>query len=419
MQPFLNFDQVLFIKIAIVIGGLFGLSGNSIVTNEPKIVNVSPEAYGAVGDGIADDTKALQQMFTDAIKNKFKIVIPSKTYKISKTINIVPPVNKSEFRLDVEANGENTLIYSGSTGPCLRIVGMRFSVWKGLKIKLLASPGIAGIDLDTDNTAHSTSNINFTGCHISLGKGVNQRGWRLGVISGGGADISVINWNNCSVYGNYGKVITGQTGWHNQGPNCLNNILNTCFGAYLDKFFSNTSTETNKTGNGAFYFYGLGTSHNNLEFEISNAQTYVISGGRFELGKHVLHVTNSNISPSIIFRGIEISNYDPSEKSDLNNGCLFYLDMPCYLKLDGCNIGNKTPYNEKMIRAFGGGEGKGVGTIIIEGGSICANKNAFYQVNLNKTRWAVYVKGVGRLENGVRVEQMTDKSGMVAVNANR
>ncbi|QXV64854.1 hypothetical protein INP83_17470 [Mucilaginibacter sp. 21P] len=399
---------------------LFVLTGfvqqvKAVNVNNPKTAAqyVSPEDYGAAGDGIKDDTRAIQSMFSSAILKKLKVVIPAKTYKITRTISIVPPAGSNEFRLDVEANGDNIFLYGGSTGACLRIVGLRFSTWKGVKIKLLNAPNIVGIDLDTDGTAHSTSNINFTTCHVSLGKGIGQRGWRMGAVSGGGADISIINWNNCSVYGNYGKVINGQIGWHNEGPNSLNNVLNTCFGAYLDKFFSNTSTDTKNTGNGAFYFYGTGTSHNNLEFEISNAQTYLINGGRFELGKHMLVVHNGNVAPAIIFRSIEISNYNPAETSDLMNGCLFFLDMPCSLKIDGCNIGNQTPYTEKMIRAFGGGEGKAIGTIIIDGGSIAALKNKFYQVNLNKTKWSVYLRGVGRLVKGVRSDMMDDKAGMV------
>jgi hypothetical protein len=380
---------------------------------------VSPETYGAVGDGNTDDTNAIQKMFTDAIAKKSKIVIPPKKYKITRTINVIPPSGKPEFRLDVEAQGENVFQFTG-TGACLRIVGLRFSTWRGVKISLGTAKDAVGIDLDTDNLSHSTSNNIFTGCHILLGKGINQRGWRLGYVSGGGADISVISWNNCSVYGNYGKVISGQTGWHSEGPNCLQNVLNNCFGAYLDKLFSNTSTETSNTGNGAFYFYGLGTSHNNLEFEISNAQTYLISGGRFEVGKHVLHVNTGTVAPSIIFRAIEISNYDPSESNNpYTDGCLFFMDMPGYLKLDGCNIGNGTPYTEKMIKAFGGGGNKTVGTIIIDGGSISAKKNAFYQVNLNKTRWSTYVRGVGRLDGGVRVELMDDKAGLVPLGSNR
>lgn len=41
---------------------------------------VTPEMFGAVGDGITDDTTALQNTFNYAIKNKVNVYIPSGTY---------------------------------------------------------------------------------------------------------------------------------------------------------------------------------------------------------------------------------------------------------------------------------------------------------------------------------------------------
>ncbi|WP_158828536.1 hypothetical protein [Mucilaginibacter lacusdianchii] len=371
---------------------------------------ISPLTFGAKGDGITDDTEAFQKAITAAIQKSYKLDIPSplKYYKITHTIHVVPTAG-AECRLDIEGHGKNQILYTGPANTsCIKVVGVRFSTWMGVKIGLGTAPGLIGIDLDTDNQSHSTSHITFVGCHIGLGKGIGQTAWRLGHVSGGGADISDLLWEGCSVFGNYGNIVSGQKGWHIEGANTLQNVWLNCFGAFLDKMFSNTSGPgATGTGNGACYFFGMGTSQNNNDFDISNAQTYLISGGRFESGKRVLTVNNSNVSPSIIFQGTEINDYGPTD------GVLFYLDMPCSLKLDGLNIGSgrHPAYDNRMITCYGGGNGAGIGRVIIDGGAISANKDEFYKANLNKTHWRVYVRGVGHLKGGVCTDMMTDHPG--------
>jgi hypothetical protein len=242
-----------------------------------------------------------------------------------------------------------------------------------------------------------------------MGNAIDQNGWKLGHISGGGGDISVITWQNCSVFG-VSPVQKGQIGWHIEGPNTLQNVFVNAFGAYLDKMYSNVSSKSaSGTGNGAVYFYGTGTSQNNTDFEIGNSQSYLISGGRFESGKRVLSVINSNVSPSIIFQATEIDDYNPSD------GILFFLDMPLSLKLDGCNIkaGTHPAYTKKMITCYGGGNGSGIGRLNVSGGSIEAS-DPFYSINLNSTVWMPYILGVGKQNNaGVNTGMMKDHLGSI------
>lgn len=366
--------------------------------------------FGVVGDGNTDDTAAFQSAITAAIAGNSKLIIPSPSefYKITSTLN-VHPSSGSECYLDLECQGipRSQIVYSGATNTtCFSIIGLRFSTWTGLKILLGANSGLIGFDIDTSSSAGSTSFDTFINCQVALGSGTSQIGWRIGQVSGGGADISDLLWQTSSVYGGSTTPITGQEAWAVKGSNTLNNSLLNCFGAYLDTFYSNKSG-----GNGSIYFYGTGTSHNNLEFDIANNQTYLISGGRFEVGKRILTLETGSVAPAITFQNTEFDGYTPTD------GILFYMDMPGCLKLDNVNIQAPTgqPYTSSMIKGFGGGSSLN-GSLIVSGGSIEA-ADPFYLVNQNGTLWSVDINSVGQLSSGSRVAMMANRSHRTLITA--
>lgn len=59
----------------------------AIIERDSKKDYVTPEMFGAVGDGVADDTAAIQAMF-DAVKNGSGIVFPRGIYKINGRVTI-------------------------------------------------------------------------------------------------------------------------------------------------------------------------------------------------------------------------------------------------------------------------------------------------------------------------------------------
>ena len=373
-----------------------------------KLINITD--FGALGDGIHDDTEAFQNAVNAAIINKGRLIIasPSNFYKITDRINIIPVSGQNEVFLDIEAQGnpQKQIVYSGKGGAVFYIKGLRFSVISGLKITIAnGSQNVQCFDLDTDNVSYTTGQITFKNCAATLGNGINNAGWRLGHVSGGGADLSNIQWENCTVFGNYGKFVAGQIGWLIEGANTLQNTWIGGFGAFLDRMYSNVSrVGASGTGNGAAYFYGIGASQNNVDYEVANSSTYLISGGRYESGSRFLNVTNSSDAPSITVTGVSIDDYKPTD------GILFFLDRPGSLLLQNVSISKGTRpagYTSSMITCYGGGEGAGIGTLIVDGGSIEAT-DPFYRYNLNATKWKVYIRGVGKLTNGIRKQIMED-----------
>lgn len=79
-----------------LVSAVWGAPGTSVLTtrpNDPKAVDVSAAAFGAKGDGVADDSAALQAAINQAQQSRGDIVfVPSGRYRLTRTIYIWPGV---------------------------------------------------------------------------------------------------------------------------------------------------------------------------------------------------------------------------------------------------------------------------------------------------------------------------------------
>lgn len=362
--------------------------------------------FGAKGDGVTDDTEAFQKAIDAAIRVRGKLIIPppDRFYKITNTLDVIPAVGGQVF-LTIDAwgwgYGSTAIRYMGeSNKPVFRIIGLKQAIWTGLKVGI--SEGLTGVqifDIDTTPTAESTSFVTFKNFYLILGDQPNNEGFRLGHRSGGGADISNYQWENCVVKGNRSP---GQIAYHIEGANTLSNTWIGGFAAFVDKLYSNKSGEGASTdrGNGSVYFYGHGASHNNTDFEIAFEQTYVISGGRFEVGKRFLDVYNHRFHSSITVSGCQISNYEPDD------GVLMYMGTAGSLVVDNCNMSCRGGDFSNMIVLAGTGS---KGTLHVRGGAASSPK-PFYKKVGAATQWKVYIEGVGKFgsTSGVYSTDMFD-----------
>lgn len=370
-----------------------------------------------------NDNSLFQEKGQEAIENNRKLVIvpdKDKSFRLTQTWDLQPPSGKNEFYLDIEAHGvpRGQLQYDGPEGTaCISAIGHRFGIWSGIKIALANTPGLIAFDLDTksaengqpamDSTTHNT----YLNCHVALGSLLdqNQKGWRIGYESGGGGDISDLTFINTSVFGRFGAPNANDYGWQIYGGNVLQNTWTNPFTAFCGKGYSNVSDVQGKTGNGASYFYGAGSSQNLLDFEIGNSQSYLIAGGRGESGKQILHVTQGNISPAISFQGCQWDDYQGVSNFGGGSDNLFFLDMPASLSIDNCNIksGRWGSYSSNMIKAYGPG-GQGLfGTIMVRGGGIQSAGSSFINTGSDPT-WVKRIDTVKRLDSQGRTIAMFD-----------
>ena len=108
---------------------------------------VSVKDFGAVGNGVADDTAAIQAAI-NAAKNK-KLYIPSGTYRITSTLQVVSPNYAANDTLDIFGDGQNnTTIVTSSDITALKIQDTAGE--KG---------GITGVGFLNDGNTYSGSGV--------------------------------------------------------------------------------------------------------------------------------------------------------------------------------------------------------------------------------------------------------------------
>lgn len=307
-------------------------------TSIQGVINVMTE--GAKGDGVTDDTQAFQNAFNklagNGYRGKILIPLPSNFYKLTNTI-LVGPSPAGQAFIDIEAfgwgNGTNAIRYMGASNkPVFKIVGLKSALWTGLKVGI--NEGLTGVvvfDIDTTPSAGSTSFVTFKNFYINVGNQPNNEAFRLGHLSGGGADISNYQWENCYVSGNNQP---GQIAYHIEGVNTLSQTWNGGFVSFMDKIYSNVSRSNNGAssgrGNGSVFFFGLGGSQNNVDFEIAWEQQYLISGGRFESSRQFVRVVDGGFS-SVTIENCQIHDY-----KNANN--IIEALVGCSLKLENVQV---------------------------------------------------------------------------------
>lgn len=370
----------------------------------------SPDRYGAVGDGVADDTTYVQQAAQDSITARGALRLSgakgsSTKYLVTSTINIVPPSGSNQTYLNIEGNGDNTsIVWGGGSGAAIfHCVGWKFSKIKSVKISIPGSQtGVIGWDVDTTTSASSTSFVRWENCLVALGTGADSVAWRLGHVSAGAADISCLGWDDCAAAGPF-TTVSGQVGWLNEGNNSVNHSWNNGLGSFLDKMVTTVSKAgaTNGGGNSNFFFNGLGSSQNNIDFQNSAYGVFNINGGRFESGNRFYDSVSAGGLSVLSIKGVEIDAYNPSD------GILFSTGNPTALSLRDSRITKASGAFTSAMFTLSGFTNRG--SLIVEGGGIQASDPFWTDVN---NLYDIYVRGVGKLTDfSTAAAKMLDRDG--------
>lgn len=381
-----------------------GAAGHIAEHNEiaARLINVMD--YGAVGNAnlnelATDDTAAIQAAIDAAILARNGVVVfPSAGgYKITDSLIIQPESGQSEARVSFICHDDLGLCWNGANNESVIITrGWRRSRVENLTIAI-GGDGVVCWDITDPTGAISSSHLTFDTCTCKI-FGHNDIGWRGGALDSTGSDISFLTFVNCQVLG--WPAYQDSIGWDICHANCLNWTWYGGSGSYLAVMVQAEIGTPN--GGGSMFFYGLGATHNLLEFRPGGSGAWLISGGRFEVGECFLSCgvyDGGNSYPmNITVQGAEIAQYTPAD------GILFMMGTPGSLVLDNVCVtytDDTAEWDADMITL--GGSTDGYGSLIVRGGSIKTASAADPFYTIGRGIWCVRVEDVGKVNSSGNV----------------
>lgn len=372
--------------------------------------------YGAVGNGVTDDTAAFQACFSAAIAVNGKVVIPptANDYIISDTILLQPP-SGIQFYLDIEGHGASfhQIRFTASNKPVFKSLGWKGGHVQSVRIRVTSTKtNVIAWEIDADTTYNSTGQVVFDSCRVTTDNNTvtGITGWRLGH-SSTGQDVSFFTWYSCAIE----TTITGQanpnTGWQIEGQNSLHFAWYNCGGTYLDKVFTNVPSAGGHTGGNSCYFSDCGGSFNVLIYELKTAGAYKVDGGRWELCQQLLNVPNggaSLVTSTIVLKNLTLNSFTP-----LSNR-LIYLGSAVALTWEQSQLtyaGGVTPTSQ-LVYASTGSAGYGslrFNQLILQDNTA----DPFYTIASGD--WDVALSGVIKMDSsGLSTARFPLRSGSVA-----
>lgn len=293
-----------------------------------SITSFTPEAYGAIGDGYADDAQALQSA-CDAAAAAHGILMLAANYRITRGI-VVQPQGADQFTfMQIAGVGAGYIVYDGPpNGIALRLIGVKNTRISGLKIKT-GIPGVTAIGLDGTPAHISIGSITFADCLIDLGTGGGCIGFAASSAAiGNQLDCALVNYERCLVQGRGRQY--GDWGWYLSGANVMehqwfgSNVSNCAVG------WRSLSSTANSGGD--LFWFGCGAGGCAIDFQLGQGKTHLIHGGRFENGQQLLTVAVAKgTAPTVVdCRALNVQAYRPP------NDRLIDVQAAAHLTLDGC-----------------------------------------------------------------------------------
>lgn len=162
---------------------------------------VTPQMYGAKGDGVNDDTNAINLAIADVNNGVNVLFFPAGNYLISTTLNTI---NNNGCVIRGAGNGDSTIIMNGTTGYMLSVTGSN-TIIENLTFTNKVTPTAGGAI-----TAYTTFGLKVRNCYCS-----NVFNFvKLGRNDAGGSIWTVIEQIIGSCLGAFIDVYGGYNGIH-------------------------------------------------------------------------------------------------------------------------------------------------------------------------------------------------------------
>jgi hypothetical protein len=215
-----------------------------------QVFNVREDTFagGAKGDGSTDDSAAFQAAINAAIAARGTLFIPPAEsglyYNIASPL-FIQPASGSQAYMNVEGHMSVTgdLHYSGpSNSSVFQIKGWKYSRVSGLHVHLNTQDNVRVFDVVQDATYNSHGVMKWDNCHVFVGAGQANVGWRWGADATNG-DISLNAFVGCAVGGvtfagtTDQQMDRGHVGWLNMNNNALANSWVNCGGGLMSHWY--------------------------------------------------------------------------------------------------------------------------------------------------------------------------------------
>lgn len=319
--------------------------------------------YGrAVGNGKQSDWSAFGRTFKECIESGVPLEIPPPPggqYVLDGPVDVPPAAGQIGYTLDITAHyAYNQLAYRGPSGtpatlaPVFRFCGLKRSTVRGLSVEFpddTTLDSVVALDLDflpgAQPPVMSTAQLQFSQCHVNFGaKTTNSFFQQLG--HSANADISQLLVETSEV--SSAAAQNNNAGVRSESPNALGILYQNCRGARLSPWFSDRCgpDAAASPGGDTVTFVNQVNSDNVLDYDLANAGSVAIVGGRYESGQRFLQAGAGSAFLAISVDGTRLAGYTPSD------GCLIALTMPTALRLASTMIHRAgQDYDARLIQA--------------------------------------------------------------------
>lgn len=273
----------------------------------PSWINVQTQ-YGATGDGITDETAALQAAF-NAIGNSGStasvVYLPAGTYRITSTLTMNSKMNVSIIGADPATT---KIIWGGAnSGTMMQIDGTAYSRFNRIKWDGNSTAGIVIDQSWNGSTGYFDTGNEYADDEFN-NVGIGIRGGHLGY---GFAETAIMrckfNYNTTAgiTLGNFNALDVWV--WHSIFQNCAVGITNNNTTSSAGNFkvynsiFRNSTTSDIVIGNTGEFAFRDNTSTNSQMFLKATSKTYPA---------HITLQSNTIIDP-VASKAIDIQNQGP------------------------------------------------------------------------------------------------------------
>ena len=292
------------------------------VVEEPVLINsLDVNAFGAVGDGVTDDTTAIQNAINEAsASNKVLVFEENKTYRVNRTLLIKSNLHISGYGATLYMPSQSGLVNMMLTDYGKYVTNVTV---EGLTFK--SKNDRAGTGYATDSLTSNVTAMHFTGINNLNVQDVNMYDMNVG-IKFGVSSVNQINeditLDNTHIYRSLTPILMNTT----NGFTMTNGTLDASAGSsrylhsvYIDKNTSNITFDNvlfeNSPGAGVHLYNGYANTSASTNINILNSRVQdsrvgilIFSGAN--------NVTVSNVDIVRVDLGFSIDNVS---NVDINN----------------------------------------------------------------------------------------------------